>query len=129
MERVSPRVEIVEDDLDNVVVFKDVGIGVDAIDGGVVGGRTSGEGSVEGWDRGTDVGDVVEECAIMTSQSRLFGLEGKKRCLLVGSVSKIVHRQVQVKGVVDRPEKLYVIRWDELEIVEFVEFVQKSRRW
>ncbi len=47
VKRMSARVIVVENDLNNGIVFEDVGIRVDAVDGGVVGEFTSGEGSVE----------------------------------------------------------------------------------
>lgn len=47
-----------------------MGVGVYAVDGGVVGEIAGGESSVEGWDFRADVGYIVEECARIASQLR-----------------------------------------------------------
>ena len=70
MEGMSARVEVVEYDFYDVVVFKDVRVRVDAVDGGVVGKCTGRKCSEEGWDFGADVGYLVEECAMIASQMR-----------------------------------------------------------
>ena len=57
------RVVVVEHNLYNVIVLQDKRVGVAAVNGGVVGEVAGGEGSVEGGNFGTDVGDVVEEGA------------------------------------------------------------------
>lgn len=75
MERMSAGVEIVEYNLYNVIVFQNVRIGVDTVDGGVVGELPGGESSVEGGDRGENIGYVVEERATIASQLRYFRLE------------------------------------------------------
>lgn len=75
MEGVSAGVEIVEYNLYNVIVFQNVGIRVDAVDGGVVGKFASGECSVEGRDRGENVGYIVEERAAIASQWQYFWVE------------------------------------------------------
>ena len=72
MEGVSARVVVVEYYLYNVIVFENVRISVDAVDGDVVGEFASGESSVEGWDLGADVGYIVEECAAKASQLRYW---------------------------------------------------------
>lgn len=67
MEGMSAGVEVVKYNLYNVIVFQDVRIRVDAVDGGVVGEFTGGESSVEGRDRGENVGYVVKEGAAIAS--------------------------------------------------------------
>ncbi len=57
-------------------MVEDVGISVDAVDGGVVGEFTGGESSVEGWDFGGHVGNFVEECTAVASQARYLRLKG-----------------------------------------------------
>ena len=63
MERVPARVVVVEYYFYNVIVFENVRIGIDAVDGGVFGEFACGESSVEGWDLGADIGYLVEERA------------------------------------------------------------------
>lgn len=64
VERVFPGIEIVEDDVDCLVLFKEVGVCVWAVDGCLedegVWGVEDGE---ESWDFGTDVCDAVDEGA------------------------------------------------------------------
>ena len=62
------RVVVVENYLYNVVVLEHMGIGIGAIDGVVVGQVASGEGSVQSWDFGPDVGYIVEERAGTANQ-------------------------------------------------------------
>ena len=68
MEGMSASVVVVEHNLYNLIVFQDMRIGVDAVDGVIVREFTSGEGSVEGWDRGGNIGYLVEERAVIASQ-------------------------------------------------------------
>lgn len=75
MEGMSAGVEVVEYNLYHVIVFQDVRIRVDAVNGGVVGEFTGGESSVEGRDGGENVGYVVEERAAIASQLRHFWVE------------------------------------------------------
>ena len=63
MEGVFAGVGVVEDDVDDLVLGEDEGVGVDAVDGGVGGCGAGCEGGVEGGDFGADVGYVVEEGA------------------------------------------------------------------
>ncbi len=63
VEGVFALVGVVEDDVDDVVVGEDEGVGVGAVDGGVGGCGAGGEGGEEGGDFGADVGYVVEEGA------------------------------------------------------------------
>ena len=108
VEGVFAWVVVVEDDLDDLVLLEDEGVGVGGVDGGVEGGGAGGEGGVEGGHFGADVGDVVEEG-------------------VVGAVAEVVHRDVEVEGVVDVvPERLFVVG-DEGEVVERVEGVDESR--
>ena len=52
-------------------------IRVPAVDRGIVGEVASGESSVECWYFGTDVGNIVEECARRACKLRYSRLEGK----------------------------------------------------
>ena len=52
-------------------------IRVPAVDRGIVGKVASGESSVECWYFGTDVGNIVEECARRACKLRYSRLEGK----------------------------------------------------
>ena len=60
VEWVAACVVVIEDDFDNVVFLKDVRIGVDGVDGSVIGIRAGAEGCVKRGDFGSDVGYVVE---------------------------------------------------------------------
>ena len=68
MEGMFACVIVVEDDFYNVVVLQDVGVGVDAVDGGVIGKVAGGKSGVECRDFRADVSYVVEECARGPSQ-------------------------------------------------------------
>lgn len=78
MEGMSARVVVVEYDLYNVVVLQDVGVRIDAIDGGVVGKVAGGKSGVEGRDFRGDICYVVEECAMTASQLQYTYLEENK---------------------------------------------------
>ena len=60
-------------------------VGVEAVDGGIVGEIAGGESGIEGWYYRSDVGYVVEECTRMASQLR-YAVGGRGGCILVGSV-------------------------------------------
>ena len=51
----------------------------------------------------------------------------KFQCILVGSVSKVVHCEVQVEGVVDWAKELFTVRWYEFEVVKIIELIKKCR--
>ena len=63
MEGMAAGVLVVDDNFNHVVVFQDVRVGVNAVDGGVVGVMAGGEGGEDGWDLGGEIGDFVEEGA------------------------------------------------------------------
>lgn len=92
MEGVSARVVVVEYYLYNIIVFENVRIGIDAVDGVVFGEFACGESSVEGWDLGADIGYLVEECA--TKESQLGYSQLERGDILIGSVSKVTHGEV-----------------------------------
>ena len=127
MEGVFACVVVVEDYLYDFVVLEDVGVGVDAVDGGVVGEVAGGESSVEGWYDRADVGYIVEECARIVSQLR-FTVVGRGGCILVGSVPQDVHLEVKFERVVDWPKKLFTVCWHQGEVVKLVECIKKNRR-
>lgn len=88
VEGVFAGVGVVEDDVDDLVFGEDEGVGVYAVDGGVVGGGAGGEGGVEGWDFGLHVGYIVEEGAgewVSGWGVERFGQEGES--LLVCAVA------------------------------------------
>ena len=63
VEGVLARVEVVDDDVDDLVLLQDERVRVGAVDGWVGGVLARAEDGVEGGDLGGDVGDVVEEGA------------------------------------------------------------------
>jgi len=63
VEGVFARVVVVENELDGLVLWEDEGVRIGAVDCDVVGGRTGGQGGVEGGNFGKDIGDVIEEGA------------------------------------------------------------------
>lgn len=103
-------VVVVEDDFYNVVVLQDVGVRVDAIDGGVVGKVAGGKSGVECRDFRADVSYVVEECA-KGGKSAAVPVVRRGGGRLIGSVSKVVHLEVKVERVVDRAEELFTVCW------------------
>lgn len=54
-------VVVVEDDLDDLILAEDEGIGVGTVDDGIHRGRLGGQGGVEGRDDWTDVSAIVEK--------------------------------------------------------------------
>lgn len=57
-------------------------------------------------------------------------LGGELRCVLVGSIPKIVHCEVEVERVVDWTKELFAVCRYQVEIVKFIEFsLHESRRW
>jgi hypothetical protein len=63
MEGMLARVEVVDHDVNDLVLFEDEGVRVGAVDGGVGREFAGGQDRVEGGDLGGDVGYVVEERA------------------------------------------------------------------
>ena len=63
MEGMFARVVVVDDDFDDIVLLEDKGIGVGAVNVGVLSANPCRERTVEGWNLGFDVGDVIEEGA------------------------------------------------------------------
>lgn len=76
MEGMSSRVVVVKDYLYDCIVFQDVRVAVDAVDGSVVGEFTGRESSIEGWDFRSNVCDFVKERTIIASQLRCSCPEG-----------------------------------------------------
>ena len=106
----SARVVVVEHYFYYLIMFQDVRICVDPVDGSIVGEFTGGEGSIERWDSGGNIGDLIEERAAISNQLRVC-LVAESESILVGSVTKIVHCKVKVERVVDRAEELFTVRW------------------
>lgn len=104
MERVTSGVEVVDDDLDNLILPENHGVGIGAVDGRVSGVLAGGEDAVERGDLGVDVGDVVEPG-------------------VVGTVAEVVHHDVQSVGLVRLWEKRHFVVWDEGHVVKGVEGV------
>lgn len=68
VERMFAGVIVVEDYLDNLVLFENVSVNIGSVDGSIGGRGTSCKSSVESWDFGLYVGNVVEECTWLRSQ-------------------------------------------------------------
>ena len=118
VERVFPRVVIVEDDFDDFVVCEDELIRVCTVDEGVSGVGASGEDGVEGGDFRGGVGLVVEEGA---GRCERWNGGNMGMNVLVCAVVEVVHFHVELDLVVDvGVEVLFIVR-DELEVVEGVE--------
>lgn len=62
VERMFAGVIVVEDYLDNLVLFENVGVDVGPVNGSIGGRGTSGKSSVKSRDFGRYVGNIVEEC-------------------------------------------------------------------
>ena len=63
----AARVVVVQHYFYYLIMFQDVRIGVDTVDGSIVGEFTGGEGSVKCWDSGSDIGYLVEERAAIAN--------------------------------------------------------------
>lgn len=53
---------------------------------------------------------------------------GELKCILVGSIPKIVHCEVEVERVVDWTKELFAVCGYQFEVVKLIEFFEKSRR-
>lgn len=102
MEGVAARVEVVEDNLDNLVLFEDKRVCVLTVDGRVDGVVTGREHAVEGGHLGLGVGDVVEEG-------------------IVFAVAEVVHDDVELDLVVRLGEQVHLVVGLEGHVVERVE--------
>lgn len=65
MERMFPRVIVVYNYFDNVVLFEDECIGVFAVDIDVCSGCSSGEGSVERWNLWNLICHIIKETTLV----------------------------------------------------------------
>lgn len=63
-----PRVQIVEDNLNDFVVLEDKGVCVDTIDGSVSRIGAGGQDRVQGGDLWTDVSCIIDECTVKDDQ-------------------------------------------------------------
>lgn len=54
---------VVEDNLDNLVLFENISVNIGPIDGGIGGRGTSSKSSEKSWDFGLYVGNTIEKCA------------------------------------------------------------------
>lgn len=59
---------VVEDNLDNLVLFENISVNIGPIDGGIGGRGTSSKSSEKSWDFGLYVGNTVEKCTWLRSQ-------------------------------------------------------------
>lgn len=66
----SARVVVVQHDFYDLIMFQDVRISIDTVDGSIVGEVTGGEGGIERWDGRGNIGNLVEEGAAITRQFR-----------------------------------------------------------
>ena len=110
MEGVFAGVVVVEDDVDDVALLEDEGVGVRAVDVRVVRCFASCEGRVEGRDFWGDVAYVVEEG-------------------VVGAVAEVVHDDCEGDDGRGGGEEGFVVSWYEGEVVEGVEFIDERWRW
>ena len=74
----SARVVVVEHYFYYLIMFQDVRISVDPVDGSIVGEFTGGEGSIKRWDSGGNIGDLVEKRTAISSQLRYVWLRNPK---------------------------------------------------
>ena len=72
VERVLPRVLVVEHDLDDLIVLKYVAVSVYAVDFGVGGQLAGCEGRVEGGDFWAHVGDAAEEGVVLATSVEIL---------------------------------------------------------
>lgn len=108
MEGVAARVEVVDDNLDNLALLQDKGMGELAVDGSVVGEVTGGHGSVQGGNFGLGVSDVVEEGIVL-------------------SVAKVVHDDIELDDLIRLWQQLHLVIWHKPHVVKGVELVDKGR--
>lgn len=62
VERMFAGIIVVEDYLDNLVLFENVSVNIGSIDGGIGGRGTSSKSSIKSRDLRLYVGNIVEEC-------------------------------------------------------------------
>lgn len=108
MEGVAARIKVVDDNLDNLALFQDKGMGELAVDGSVVGEVAGGHGSVQGGNLGLGVSDVVEESIVL-------------------SVAKVVHNDIELDDLVRLGQQLHLVIWHKCHIVKGVELINKGR--
>lgn len=104
MDRMTSRVEVVHDNLDDFALLQDKGTGKLSVDGDVVCEITCGEGCVEGGHLGLSVGDVVEEGVVL-------------------SVAEIVHDDVKLYDLVWLRQQFHLVIWYEIHVVKGVELI------
>jgi hypothetical protein len=85
VKRVFPIVVVIQNNLNSLVIFEDKGVGVAAVDYGVLSVSTGGHDGVESWDGRLDVGVVVKEG-------------------IVSTISQIVHLEIQYHSPIDLVE-------------------------
>lgn len=107
MERVAARVEVVDDELDNLVLLQDHRVGIAAIDGGVGGVFAGVEDRVQCGNLGAGVGDVVEEGVVLT-------------------VAEVVHHDIEGHLVVGLSEEIHLVVGDECHVVKGIEGVDSG---
>ena len=78
MKGMSARVVVVQHNFYYLIMFQDVRIGVDTVDGSIVGEFTGGEGSIECWDGRGNISYLVEERAAISSQLWYVWLRNQK---------------------------------------------------
>lgn len=99
MEWVLAWVVVVQYDLYHIVLVEYVRVRVPPVYCGVVCKFTSSQGRVESWNLWTHVGDAVEEG-------------------IVRSIAQVVHRKIEVEGVVDLVQKLHPVVRYQIKIIE-----------
>ena len=99
MEGVLAWIVVVEDDFDNVVLFENVRVDVDAIDGGIAGCFARSMGGVETRYLRADVRHIVEKRTgrnVSACRQRRDVGNG----ILVGAVTKVAHCHVETNRVI-----------------------------
>lgn len=108
MEGVAARIKVVDDNLDNLTLLQDKGMGELAVDGSIVGEVAGGHGSVQGGNLGLGVSDIVEEGIVL-------------------SVAEVVHDDIELDDLVRLGQQLHLVIWHKRHIVKGVELVDKGR--
>lgn len=104
MDRVTARVEVVDNNLDDFALLQDKGAGELSVDGGVVGEIARGESRVESGHLGLSVGDVVEEGIVL-------------------SVAEVVHDDVELDDLVWFGQQLHLVVRHKVHVVKGGEFI------
>lgn len=126
VERVFAGVIVVEDYLDDLVLFENVSVNIGSVDGSIGGRGTSGKSSVESWDFGLYVGNIVEECTWLRSQ--IFSYESQED-ILICTIAEVIHFHVQVERHVWIFEKLFAVLRHQGKVIKRIKFINRGWFW